>query len=234
MAENQNKDFIHKEFPRKFARNDFWSQIKRTVNGQPVTQKEIDLIVSQITRHLELTPNSHLLDIGCGNGALAARLFSHCARYTGVDFSSYLLGIANEYFKSGPNITYIEGDARSFAASFFPADSFDKVLMYGCMSYFNRAEFAALVLNLSERFCKVNTVFIGNIPDINCAPEFFAARNLTHYELDNPQSPIGVWWDPEALVKIGELSGFSTQWVKMPEDFYGHHYRFDVVMSRSA
>ncbi len=234
MAESNDPDFIHKEFPRKFARDDFWAQIKRTVNGQPVSEHEIILIVDQIKRQMRFSPASHLLDIGCGNGALAARLFPHIAKYTGVDFSAYLLGIAREYFKPNAAIDYIERDAKSFVASYAPTETIDRVLVYGCMSYFKRDDFAVFLNNIRQRFPNVSTIFVGNVPDITSAAQFFAARNIGHYELDNPQTPIGVWWSPEDLLQLGEGLGFSAQWLKMPEDFYGYRYRFDVVFRRSA
>lgn len=233
MADRNTPDFLHKEFPKKFARDDFWAQIKRTVNGQPVSERDIAQIVDQIKRHLRLTAASHLLDLGCGNGALAARLFPYLGTYTGVDFSAYLLGIAREYFQRAANISYIEADARSFVATYAPTESFDRVLIYGCMSYFTREDFSLLLSHLQRRFPGVSTVFVGNVPDISRAAEFFAARNIGQYELDNPQTPIGVWWAREDLLRLGEQLGFLTECLKMPEDFYGSRYRFDVVFRKS-
>lgn len=234
MAEGNEPDFLHKEFPKKFARDDFWAQIKRTVNGQPVSERDIDLIVDQIRRNMCFSSASHLLDIGCGNGALAARLFPYIGKYTGVDFSPYLLGIAREYFMPDANIRYIEADARSFMANFAPTETIDRVLVYGCMSYFSREDFAAFMNNVRERFPEVSTVFVGNIPDINVAAKFFATRNIVDYELDNPQTPIGVWWAPEDLLQMGSRLGFSAQHLKMPDEFYGSRYRFDVAFRRSG
>lgn len=234
MAEANSGDFIHKEYPKRFARDAFWAQIKRTVNGQPVSEREINQVVEQITRHMQFSRNSHLLDIGCGNGALAARLFPSVEKYTGVDFSAYLLGIANEYFKPAPHIRYIEADARSFVGDTVPDPTIDKVLIYGCMSYFTRADFLIFWRNLSQRFQNVNTVFIGNIPDVNRAAEFFSGRNITNFAVDDNQTPIGVWWDPQQLLQLGPPAGFSAECLKMPSDFYGHYYRFDVVYRRRS
>lgn len=233
MAASNDPGHIHKEFPKNFARDDFWSQIKRTVNGKPVSDHDIDLIVDQIRMHMKFSAGSQLLDLGCGNGALASRLFPQIARYTGVDFSTYLLGIANEYFKPGPNVEYIEGDARAFVTNAH-VDSFDKVLIYGCMSYFSREDVAMLLRNLNRRFRSVTTVFAGNVPDAKNAPEFFASRNITGYDLKDPHSPIGVWWAQEELIELGAASGFSTRCFRMPPDFYGHRYRFDAVFTRST
>lgn len=233
MGDGNDPDFLHKEFPKKFARDEFWAQIKRTVNGQPVSERDISQIVDQIKRHLRLSPATHLLDIGCGNGALAARLFPYIGKYTGVDFSAYLLGIAREYFQPASNISYIEADARTFVATYAPTESIDRVLIYGCMSYFTREDFSALLSHVHRRFPGVSTLFVGNVPDIRRAGEFFAARNISRYELDNPQTPIGVWWAPEDLLQMGERLGFSTEYLKMPEDFYGSRYRFDIVFRKT-
>ncbi len=233
MNETNPKDFIHKEYPKQFAREDFWSQIKRTVNGQPVSEQDINLIVDQIRRHLNLTPHTHLLDIGCGNGALAARLFPFLSRYTGVDFSAYLLEIANEFFRPGPHINYVEADARKFAANYSSQIPFDKVLVYGCMSYLAREEFREFLKNVHRRFEHVTRVFVGNIPDINRAADFFSARQIARYELNDTQTPVGVWWDPGELAKVGEQAGFSTRYFRMPPEFYGHRYRFDAVFERN-
>ena len=233
-ADHNGPDFIYKESSKQFARDNFWAQVKRTVNGQPISEQEINLIIDQITRVMQFSPQSHLLDLGCGNGALAARLFPQLAGYTGVDYSAYLLGIANEYFKPRLNIEYIEEDVRTFSAHHIPTETFDKVLIYGCMSYFRREEFAVLLRNLSQRFPRVTTVFVGNIPDIKSAPDFFAARQLAHYELDNPQTPIGIWWAQEEVLQLGADTGFAAQCLRMPPDFYGHRYRFDAIFRKAV
>ncbi|ATC64747.1 hypothetical protein CMV30_12675 [Nibricoccus aquaticus] len=232
MQKSDDPDFIHKEHPKRFARDDFWSQIKRTVNGQPVSEHDIQLIVGQIERHIHFSATSHLLDIGCGNGALAARLFQRIAKYTGVDFSPYLLEIAREYFRPNENVAYIESDARAFVTNHTATQTIDKVMLYGCMSYFSRDDFRAMSGALVARFHNVDTVFLGNVPDISSAADFFAARQIASYELGNPHTPIGVWWAQQELVSLGTQLGFSARCVKMPPEFYGHRYRFDVIWSK--
>lgn len=51
-------------------RNDFWGQVKRTVNGTPVSQRQIELTVAMIKLVLETNGKDRLLDPRCGNGAL--------------------------------------------------------------------------------------------------------------------------------------------------------------------
>ena len=229
----QDNNFMHKEFPKQFSKDDFWSQIKRTVDGKPVSEDDIDMIISQITSNLELEPNSHLLDIGCGNGALAARLFPYLKYYTGVDFSPYLLEVANEYFKPTGNIEYIEDDAVNFVSTYPNTKGIDKLLIYGCISYLSYLELETFLQHVASRFMDMRTVFIGNIPDKNKADEFFEQRDLTDYETDNENTPIGLWWHPNEIVQIANSSGFNATVAKMPDKFYAHRYRFDLVLERN-
>jgi len=225
-------DDAHKVYPKQFARDDFWSQIKRTVNGEPVSEEDIAMIVDQIGRHLALEGGGRLLDLGCGNAALASRLFPRLEGYTGVDFSEYLLGVAREYFSEEGKTEYFEQDALSFAQGCAAPERFDKALCYGCMSYLSREDLLALLSAFSERFEGLTRVFFGNVPDRARAPEFFARREVTDYDLDDPTSPIGVWWDPEELRGAARERGFEAEVVRMPAAFYGATYRFDLSLSR--
>ena len=44
--DKRDNAFVHKEFPKQFSKDDFWSQIKRTVDGKPVSEENIDMIIS--------------------------------------------------------------------------------------------------------------------------------------------------------------------------------------------
>ena len=61
-------DYDHKEFPKTVDPKDFWGQVKRAINGQAVTQEQIDLIVEAVCNGLLFGKTDNLLDIGCGNG----------------------------------------------------------------------------------------------------------------------------------------------------------------------
>jgi SAM-dependent methyltransferase len=226
-------DHAHKIYPKQFDRDDFWSQIKRTVNGEPVSEEDIQLIVTQIRDQLALAPGDHLLDLGCGNAALASRLFEATARYTGVDFSSYLLEIASEYFSPDESIRYVEADAAEFVKSCDQPEAFDKVLCYGCMSYLSREDLLDLISTLHDRFPRISKVFFGNVPDRAKAAEFFAKREVVDIDLDDPRSPIGVWWHADELNAAASSLGFSAQIVRMPAHFYGAAYRFDLLLTRA-
>ncbi|VAX09387.1 hypothetical protein MNBD_GAMMA26-1897 [hydrothermal vent metagenome] len=224
------KDYIHKIYPRKFKRNDFWSQIKRTINGIPVSDKEIDMIVNQIIIQLELQNEDNVLDLGCGNAALSSRLFGFINRYIGVDFSEYLIEIANEYFRPNESVRYIKSDICSYVTKAANSEEFSKVLCYGAMAYLSRNDVVATVQTLRDRFKNVERIYFGNIPNKSKAKEFFLNRKIYKYSLDDPQSAIGVWWDPDDIVTVMKNIGFTPLISHMHESFYSSSYRFDLTL----
>lgn len=63
-----------------------------------------------------ISPESTILDLGCGTGANLGRLrrlgvpFGH---YAGVDFSPTMLALAQKKFGDSPRVTFSEGDATA-------------------------------------------------------------------------------------------------------------------------
>lgn len=223
-------DYLHKEYPKQFKRDQFWQQIKRTVNGAPVSEADIELIVDQIVNRLDFQACDQLLDLGCGNGALASRFFSKVAAYTGVDFSNYLLDIANEYFKPTPAVQYRAADIRNVEEYTSDLNGVNKVLCYGCISYLSRQDVEDLLGRLKFGLPNLQKVYLGNIPRQKKAGEFFARRGIQDYELNDPASAIGVWWAEGELEELATRVGFIAKRQLMPDHFYGAEYRFDLLL----
>ncbi|MCA9061497.1 MAG: class I SAM-dependent methyltransferase [Planctomycetaceae bacterium] len=229
---NTGTHFLHKEYPKQFERDQFWQQIKRTVNGQPVSDADIRMILDQVTDCLQLNRNDHLLDIGCGNAALSSRLFSAVRSCTGVDFSSYLLEIARQFFPESQSVRYLEADMRDTDRYFPDAADATKVLLYGCGSYITSGELFALLQQIHSGLPHVRRIMIGNLPDRSKAAEFFQGRGLCNQDLDDSGSAIGVWWDPTQMATDVRAIGFDFECRRMPMSFYGAKYRFDVLLQR--
>jgi len=87
-------DYIHKEYPKTCASDDFWGQVKRTVKGVAVSQVQIDMIIGAIREGLCLGEEDALLDIGCGIDALSHYFFQDCGQLLGIDFSEYHISVA--------------------------------------------------------------------------------------------------------------------------------------------
>ena len=225
-------DFMHKEFPKTVGRTEFWKQIKRTVNGKEVEEEDIQMIISQIKDKLKFDKGDHLLDLGCGNAALSSNFFREIKKYTGVDFSSYLLEVATEFFKPSGNISYVNDEILNFVNTTEGCGLYSKALVYGAMAYLSRQEFSQLVDQLNNRFVNCRDIFIGNIPNKHRAAKFYRDKADLGLNLENPKSPIGVWWTPEEIQELGHQSGFEVEVLTMPPNFYASEYRFDVSLTR--
>jgi len=108
--ESRNGDYLHKEYPKTRAADDFWGQVSRTVKGVAVSQENIDMIVQAIRNGLAFSPDDVLLDIGCGNGGVLTYMQDRIdvKTATGVDISKKALDVAKQF-----HIQTVQGDFLS-------------------------------------------------------------------------------------------------------------------------
>lgn len=226
----------HLEHPKSVAEDDFWGQVSRTINGEPVAETQIQMIVQAIGAGLQLQANDHLLDLACGNGALAARVHQHVASCMGVDFSHYLVQIARRYFAEpscagGATPTYVCQDAATYVRSEQDPAKFTKALCYGAFPYFSEADANEVLSQLATRFVNLQRVYLGNLPDRDLADRFFKTPYDTAV-LDDPLAPIGVWRTPGQLQTLAAAHGWEVELIRMPAGFYAAHYRYDAALMR--
>ena len=79
-------------------------------------------------------PDAHVLEIGCGNGAVAQLIMQHLrpARFVGIDPSSFFIEMARETFNSEPRASFERGDAGSTGQ---PDAAFDIVIAHTVFSH---------------------------------------------------------------------------------------------------
>ena len=229
---NKEKSSFYKEHPKTCSPIDFWGQVKRTVNGTPVPQDQIDMIEDAVLKGLDLTPEDNLLDICCGNGALSTLFFRHCNNILGVDFSEPLISIANKNFANPPNETYILGDVIDFCENPITPDKFTKLLCYGSFSYIDFEKAESMLVNLKKNFSKLERIFIGNCPDKNHFREFYGNKSLKVGLEDDPNSPIGIWRTSNEFISMANHCGWQAEISKMPNQYYAAHYRYDVILTK--
>lgn len=226
-----NSDYIHKEYPKTCDPKDFLGQVKRTVNGKPVSQVHIDMIVNAIKKGLHLNKYDILIDIGCGNGALSRYLFDNCSKYLGIDFSEYLIKIAKLNFEKLPLYEFQEIDAASYVESELNPDQYIKALCYGCFSYLSFEDAERVLTVLSKRFSNTKILYIGNLPDKDRAHLFYPKEKDFNNLLDDRNSPIGIWRNQDEMTKLANKTGWSIKFNLMPEEFYASHYRYDAILT---
>jgi hypothetical protein len=226
--------YDYEEFPKRFARDDFWRQVGRTVNGEPLSDDHIAMIVASIRDGLDLDANDAVLDLACGNGALSREFFSSCKSLHGCDRASYLIDVAHEFFRSEPNYLFTCDDVGHFVANAPNPEDFTKCYCYGSFALFPRDLSALVLKSLNERYTRLQRVYIGTIPDLSKAEGFYQVRGLkaSDQDLDDPNTPIGIWWTKEQISELASDCGWTATLVDIPEGLDASRYRFDAVLTR--
>ena len=104
----------------------------------------IDRSVEWIMSHFGVTPESKVIDFGCGPGLYAQRLARRGAKVTGLDFSANSLRYAQAKAKTESlNIEYVEADYLAYDTD----DRFDLVMMIMCDFCALSPDQRALMLN---------------------------------------------------------------------------------------
>ena len=222
---------VHDDHARRCDPRDFWRQVRRTVNGEPVPQGQIDLIVSMVNRELDIQPSDYLLDLCCGNGALTTSFFERCRGGHGVDYSSTLIDVAKKNFVTGTETTFERSDVVEYLDRESNPGRFNKVLCYGSFNYLSRESVADLLRLLRQRFSHVERFVIGNIADRDRMSHFFRDGAYVEGVEDRADSPIGIWWSRQQLADLCTASGWSARIHVMPSSYYAAHYRFDAVLT---
>ena len=220
----------YQEYPKTCARDDFWGQTRRTILGRRISDEEVEELVDHINMGLLLTSSDMLLELGCGNGALSARLFNSCAGFVGADLSAYLIEIAQEYFERAPDYRFVTADAVEFAASVSQPSRFTKILCYALVQYFPFEKVQTLLLILRERFPNLERLMIGNLPDREMANLFYRG-GTDGVVLDEPKSQIGRWWTQDEFESLATRLGWAVGFVRMGAEWFNAEYRFDVILT---
>ncbi len=222
----------YKEYPKTLDRDDLWGQVRRTVNGKPVPHEQIVMIVQVIRNELQLCADDIVLDLACGNGALASHLIEDCGMIHGVDWSEYLIEVANSRFALPHKTTFLVDDAAHYVENEPDPSRFTKVLCYGSFSFFSKEDAVRVLTGLARRFVNVKQVFIGNLPDAARADRFYPTGKDYCEELRDHTGAIGVWRSESELRDLASMTGWKLEITMMPMDFYAAHYRFDAVLTR--
>ena len=136
-------------------------------------QKEAIRLVQLIHSNLNLKPDAHVLDIGCGQGRHLSIFAKNKFQITGIDLSSVLLRIAKENNLKNPTTNFIQADMRYLPLNF----KFDLILnLFTSFGYFeddeeNKSVICQIsnLLNKSGRF--VFDYFNSNYIKNNLVPK---------------------------------------------------------------
>lgn len=224
----------YKEYPKTLAADDLWGQVRRTIHGKPVSEEQIAMIVAAIRARLALARDDVLLDLACGNGALGSYLAGDCAAMFGVDYSDYLVGVAQQRFALPGRSEFMVQDAASYVESEPDPGRYTKVLCYGSFSFFPADDARRVLATLARRFTNVRRVLLGNLPDRDRAAGFYPPGKDYAAELDDPAAQIGIWRSAAQMRELAAATGWRLEIARMGDDFYAAKYRYDAILHRLA
>ena len=105
------------------------SRLCERVFGEDLCQEGmVDMAaIEDLLGRLDLKPGDHLLDLGCGAGAIAKYISERTgARVTGLDYSAPAIAVANERTADKRDrLTFLQGDMNALD---LPAGSFDAAI----------------------------------------------------------------------------------------------------------
>lgn len=233
MGKKENYvDLFYKELSKSCDPKDYWGQVKRSVDGKPVSNDHILLIVDAVNKGLQFRESDVLLDIGCGNGALSAFFIDKVKRIIGVDFSEFLISVAKKDFEVKPDYMFHLSDALDFVINYDPKEEITKALCYGTFAYFDLRVAEEMLRRLNEEYKNLSKFYIGNLPDKDRASDFFYENVDFSDQINDSTSPIGIWRNESEMKELANKTGWDAEFFRMPKIFQGSHYRYDVLLKR--
>ncbi|MES0488475.1 MAG: class I SAM-dependent methyltransferase [Leptospirales bacterium] len=234
MEDKTYKTMDHDKHAKSCDPNDFWGQIKRSVNGQPVSEEQVQMIVKAVTDALSFEKSDVLLDLACGNAALASYFYESCSEYLGVDFSESLIEVAKKNFEKPNTHSFLMSGAAEYIVSEKKPERFTKVLCYGSFPYFSSEDALTVLKCLYTNYKNVKKVFIGNLPDKDLVDEFYYKdRGYTEEEINDHLSSIGIWRTKDEFAELVQKAGWKNfKFSGMPKDSYAHKFRYDILLWR--
>jgi SAM-dependent methyltransferase len=224
--------FSYDEHARTCAPDDFLGQTRRTVQGVPVSEDQIQMIITAIKSGLELNLGDVVLELACGNGVLSQFLFNSCKDYLGVDLSEYLISVAKKNFEVLPHYRFSVQGATEYVCQEPQPERFTKAVCYAGFQYFPDGEATLILKTLFKKFRNVQTIFIGNLPDKDRAGKFYKSRQPSSEELSDRCTAIGIWRTSAEFEQLAVHAGWRVKFSTMPDEFNSSYYRYDAVLIR--
>ncbi|HEU4402495.1 MAG TPA: class I SAM-dependent methyltransferase [Candidatus Polarisedimenticolia bacterium] len=219
-------------YPLRFPPGDHLRQVGKTVGGRPISEEQVDRIVTDIERGLGLEPNDVVLDLCCGNGLLTARIARRCRRVLGVDLSEPLLRVAERDHRPD-NVAYARLPALQAARLPLPPGvRFNKVLMYEALQHFRTADLPSLLDAILALVGEGFVLFFGSVPDRALRRRFYDTPRRRLVSLARAllgRDAIGTWWERGVLRRALEDRGLEALFLEQSRELHTSHYRFDLA-----
>jgi 2-polyprenyl-3-methyl-5-hydroxy-6-metoxy-1,4-benzoquinol methylase len=211
--------------------SDLLQQVGKTVEGVPVPESHVGLMVQSIVARLQLSSADRVLDLCCGNGLLTRACAAQCASVTGVDFSVRLVDVARTA-STVPGTRYVIADVCELPHDLL-AEQFDAIYMYEALQHFAPNQVGKLLQALASSRSASAQLFFGSVPDADRIWSFYdTPARRTEYARRKAEGTeaIGYWWERSELEQLAKQYGYRTEFTLPHPDLHGAHYRFDALL----
>jgi cytidyltransferase-like protein len=124
-------------------------------SGYENTTFDRDLAITSIISELNIQSTDKVLEIGCGAGYIAKKLYTKC-NYYGIDYSRNLINVHHRFFPNN-KIMCCEAVKLPFKTAYF-----DKIICNSVFEYFPDKKYACNVIDEMKRVSK-SGIYILNI-----------------------------------------------------------------------
>jgi SAM-dependent methyltransferase len=212
---------------------DLMSELKevgKTVLGHPISEVQLESIVSSVRTALRLQASDVIADLGCGNGLITARLAPLVQRINAFDISEPLIAAARARYR----IAGLEFKVADVCELDFSANALRdvrKVFLYEVAQHLTVSEFEKLIVNTFDKN-NVVALFSGSVPEFCKLDKFYDTperMELYRRSVCENNEQIGTWWKRSDMEMIAERSGLKVEFFEQEPSLYTSHYRFDVL-----
>lgn len=147
------------------AEGDALTAILSPPDGSPTAEREFDEAGRRDTEWLRqfITPESSVLDIGCGVGRIEKHLAPFCARLCAVDVSDEMIRRARRRTAGIANVEFYRANSTDF--SIFPTATFDLVFSFFVLQHLDHED-AFLTLREISRVLKPKARAVLQFPNL--------------------------------------------------------------------
>lgn len=222
--------------PDKFEENDMLRQVGKTVNGQPISKEQVQIIIDDLSINLRLQSSDNVIDLCCGNGLIARLLIeqNRCGSVIGVDYSAPLIKIAKQNGIMNKTYYILSSIGDRDWQKNLNGKKYSKVFMCEALQHFSYQEFNQVLFNLADIFERGAIFYIASIPDKSCLDMFYNTpdrRQEYKRRVMAGNEAIGTWWTIEELSELAGDHGFRCQIISQPQHLYTAHYRFNAILT---
>lgn len=202
---------------------------------------DFEAIANDIIDKVHFESEDVVLDLCCGNAALAQYVSKTCKEIHGIDHSEVLLSAAKKLKGQNDidNLRLRLSDAMKID-EVYKENFFDKSYCYFSFQYFNRNKRELLLQKLSRITKRKGWIFLGDIPDKNRMWNFYETRwkfyreKISHLvKFKEGECDLGWWIDPQEIVQCCEKLKLNASIIPQDKNLPHAHYRFDVLIRNS-